>query len=295
MKIREGFFLILLLGSTGLMPSQASAAPQLSARVSSSELILGESVVLTVDIDWLQATENYTFVLPVPSVKNLVLKRQGESQETYQKGEALWARKTFVYEFTAEGAGAAAVESFSFNYVEPGTGASGTLQVPAFEIKVRKKGLPSIVLYAVAAFAGLLTAAILLHFKKQRHAARNAAPVSQLSMEERAAQALRQLPSVSSQEESLTKGGVVYQAYLVEKFQLPSTSFDLGQLVRRLEEKGVDAQDVKKSRQLVEKFREARYSGVPFSSSEVKEMLEEAASWIDRRKVIGAPAFSPKS
>lgn len=294
MKIREGFFPILVLVLTALMPDHASAAPQLSARVSSSELLMQESLLLTLDVDWLQEKENYTFVLPVPPVKNLILKRQGESQETYQKGEDLWARKTFVFEFTPESAGLAQIESFSFNYVEPETGTPGTLQVPAFEVKFKKRGLPQMVLFGIPAFAALFLVAVLLRFRK-RGAQRNAAPASQLSMEDRAAQALRQLPSVSSQEESMSKGGVVYQAYLAEKFQLGTASFDLRQLTQRLEGKGLDAQEIKKARQLVEKLREARYSGVPFSASEVKELLEEAASWIDRRKVIGTPASSSKS
>jgi|GEM_PF-5768000 len=295
MKIREGFFLIFVFALSALMPDYASAAPQISARVSSSELLFEEeSLLLTLDVDWLQAEENYTFVLPAPPVKNLILKRQGESQETYQKGEALWARKTFVFEFTPETPGMAKIESFSFNYVEPETGTPGTLQVPAFDVKVRKKGLPQIVLLLIPAVAGLLAARLFLYFRK-RTAQRNTASVSQLSMEDRAAQALRQLPAISSQEESLAKGGVVYQSYLVEKFQMGSVSFDLGELTQRLEAKGLDALEIKKSRQLVEKLREARYSGVPFSASEVKELLEESASWIERRKVIGTPASSSKS
>lgn len=290
MKKREGLLLVFLSCFISLLTPPASAAPQLSARVSSLTVFSDESLTLTLDVDWAQGSENYTFVLPVPPVKNLTLKRQGESQETYQQGNELRAKKTFVFEFVPVEPSSAAIESFSFNYVETEAGTPGVLQVPSFDIAVRKRGLPPVLLGGLAGCAGLVLGAVLFFIvkKKRRSGEKSSGPV--LSVEERASGALRQLPAVSSQEEALSKGGVVYQAYLTEKYSLPSASFDLAVLTKRLEEKGLDALEIKKSRQLVEKMREARYSGVPFSSSEVREILEEAASWIDRRKVIGASA-----
>lgn len=290
MTKREGRFLILFAWALTLAVPAAKAEPQLSSKVSSTAVYLDEKVLLTLEADWPQENANYSFILPVPAVKNLVLKRQGESQETYQKGDALWARKSLTFEFQPENAGPAVIESFSLQYVEPETGTPGSLQVPAYTLNVRKRGLPTGVKFAGAGAGALLAAACIFMALRRRGASAPKRSGPELSMEERVSQALRQLPAVSSQDEALTKGGVVFQSYLAEKFALASISFDMDQLNRRLEEKSVEALEVKRARKLVEKFREARYSGVPLTSSEVQEILEEAAAWVDRRKIVGAGA-----
>ncbi len=294
--MREGFILLFIILSSGFL-QEAYAEPQLSARVSSTQPVLDESLLVTLDIEWPQADGSYAFTLPQLPLKNLILKRQGESQETFQRGEGLGSRKTFVFEVFPEKKGAARIESFSLNYVESTSGASGTLTVPAFDIQVRAKGLPVLVkAVAGGALAVVVSLSVFLLALRRRSGRLHSGMGSpELSPEDRAAGALRQLPAVSSETEALSKGSVVFRSYLIEKFSLAHTGAEDSEIVRTLEEKGFEVSEIRAARRILEKFREARYSGVPLASSEVQSILEESASWIERRRILGAPAPSAKN
>ncbi len=293
--MREGLIPLFVILSAAFLPN-AWAEPQLTARVSSTQPVLDESLLVTLDIEWAQAEGSYAFTLPMLPLKNLILKRQGESQETFQKGDALAARKTFVFEVQPEKKGNARIESFALTYVESTSGSSGELKVPAFDIQVRAKGLPVIVKTLAAGALAVVAAlsVILMVLRGKRKRLNSARGPVELSLEDRAAGALRQLPAVSSESEALSKGGVVFRSYLLEKFALAQSSAGDAEIVRTLEDKSFDVSEVRAARRLLEKFREARYSGVPLASSEVQSILEESASWIERRRILGASAQSVK-
>lgn len=289
MKNAKAIYLSCLVWAVllGALAAEGRAEPQLTSKVSSQTIDVDDRLILKLEVQWPKEEGEYSFMPPDVPSKNLLFKLRGESEETFSLGGRIWSKKTFNYEFAPSGPGQAFLGPSGLPFVKSSTGEQGNLEIPEIQVKVKKQIDWKIAL-AAAFLAGGMCALLGTHLLKRKRTGQTEAPV--IPPEQRAAEAIRQLPLISSDQESLSKGGVVFHAYLQQKFNLASPAFELGDLDFQMEKAGMDSGEQKKVRRIVEKFREARYSGTALSASEVRDLLHESAAWIERRKIVDGQA-----
>lgn len=269
----------------------AGAAPRLEASLSPQELRQGERAVMTVEILWPQEEGAYSFIFPTLTLQNLVLVRQGESQETTSLQGVIMEKKTFTLEFAARDAGPSSVGSFGVSYTDAAGQPAGSLQVLEHKILVRKKEKPIPLIPVAAATICFASAAMAVGFMRLR-AKRipRIQPEESLSAAEQAIRRIREIADRQDQgapDQRAGEMGGQLKSFVASHYGLQSSRAAEGEIFRYLESKQVDSLEIQTLRTLFEKLHEVRYSGARLTDRDLRDFSEEIVRYLSGKRIAG--------
>jgi len=281
---------LILLGAS----VSAWAAPRLEVSLSPQELHPGESTQMTIEIFWPQDEGPYTFAFPSLSLKNLTLSRQGESEESASIQGAVWAKKTFVLELKAWEPGDGTVEGFPLNYTDAQGAAAGSLQVLAHTVRITAlPRSPRGVFAAAGGAAVVLLLAGLWGLRRMRGKRKKSAlPEENKSEAEKTILRIRQLAEASEKdpaETRLRQIGTALRSFVIAHYELGDAGLGENDMIRSLESKKQDSQEINILRELFARLHEVKYSGTRLTDRDLKEFSEEIVRYLSGKRVVGRP------
>jgi hypothetical protein len=283
--------LLLLLCLGIFFSSPLFAKPSLDTQLSADKISIDEMAEFTIQTAWPRQEAQYSFAIPELPVQNLTVVRQGQSQESFRKGEEDWVRKTFTYELKPSVTGKTGIREFEIPYIDPVLQKGGTLLVGAQELEVTKaplsnRQLLSISLTAAALFA-VGAAAFLVKARKPK-----AAPPETITPQQAAANKIKSLiqnAEAHDRTSMLSVIGAEFRDFLRENYQLPGPRMADDEVIAELKRKNVIVEDREKIKIIFNRLQEAQFMGAGVTADDLKLLQRDILQFVEGKKIYGNP------
>lgn len=280
--------LIALFGFYCLPTVFAASKPDFQSRLSSQKISMDESVEYSLQIDWPREEGTYAFALPILPLKNLVLERQGESQETYREGGIDRTRKSFVAVLRPLEKGEGAVEDFILSYVNTLSQNRGELLISTPRVKITPAPFRVNRAWILTAGAVLLlsTTGVLLIRKRKRAALDKAAvrTPQERAIEEILSQLRAEDFYRKDMKEKLHYISAQFRTFLPVIYNLNASRPSDREIVEELKGQEIPAEERRSVERLLKKLDEAKFMGQSLNEADLIAIKNEIETFAEGKR-----------
>ncbi len=275
------FFTITLIPA-----APAAVKPEVQTRISASAIHQDETVQFNLEIHWPREEGPYVFALPVLPLKNLVLERQGESQETYRKDGKDWSQKSFIAVLRPLAPGEGKIEDFVLPYVNTGSQESGELLVTAPHVKISKAPFKIKKEWGLAASAviGIPLAVIAIVRLRRKKKAPEVRSPEELAVENFLTHLRSESFNRDATKEKLHRAGSEFRNLLHSVYKIGPSRISERELIEELKRREIPADEWKTVSRLVEKLNEAKYMGQSLTDSDFSAIKKEIETFAEGKR-----------
>jgi hypothetical protein len=280
---------LILLSSVCCLPAAfAASKPEFQSKLSSLTINQDESVEYHLQTQWPRAEGSYAFSLPVLPLKNLVLERQGESQETYRVDGQDWTRKSFVAVLRPLEKGEGRVEDFILPYVNTLSQDKGELLITTPSLKIMPAPFKINPAWSLAAGAGLLlpTAGILLLRKRKSEALKKASlrTPQEHAVEEILFQLRAEDFNRKDLKEKLHQLSSRFRTFLPVIYGLKTPRPSDREILEELKTQELPAEERNFLERILKKLDEAKFMGQSLSESDFMALKKEIETFVEGKR-----------
>lgn len=281
--------LILIYSAFFIPAAPAAAKPEYQAEFSSSKINMDEPVEFRLLVTWPREEGPHSFALPVLPLKNLILERQGESQETYREGGKDWTQKSVTAIFRPLQKGEGAVEDFILPYVNTLTQEKGELLISTPRIKITAAPLKINPVWGFGAFGALLIFAAGWFLAQKRREAALKKAVAVRTPEELAVEKI--LSSLRAEDfirkdrkEKLHQISAEFRIFLPAVYQMNASRPTDREILEELKTRELPAEEWKIVERLLKKLDEAKFTGQSLSDSDLDGIRKEIEAFAEGKR-----------
>ena len=281
--------LLLFLYLGFFIAAPVFAKPEVDSSLTAQKISIQETTELKIEAFWPRQEAQYVFAFPELPVHNLTVIRQGQSQETFRKGEEDWIRKTFTFELKPEQTGKASIREFDLPYIDPVLQKGGKFEIPRFELEVTKAPLSgrAILLMSIGVASFFLLSALI--FLKVTHKPKVVETITPQQAAARKIQSLAMDAEADDRKGMLYVIGAEFRDFLTENYQLKTNKFSDDELLSELKSKNVVIEDREKIKKIFDRMQEAKYMGAKVTADELKILQRDILRFIEGKKIYGNP------
>lgn len=269
-----------------IVTSRAWSTPSFEVSLSQNEIRADQTAELKIQASWPTQEGAYSFGIPTPSLENLQLTNQAQSQETFSQNGQDWTRKTFTLELTPEKPGSGIIESFSITYINPSAldPAPGQFDIQTQSVKVIK--LP----YRMPSWLKLLLGgAVLL--------AIGGGGFALLRRRHQCAGMPNDCPKITFEEYCLgeaQKAGSIHdlshvlRSYLGRVYPELEKKSEL-EIISALPSSKVSSYEAKDLQRILNELAEAKFTGQSSGDHIFRNLQKTVMTYIESKRVVGAP------
>ena len=286
MPYRAKWFLLCLILMLGLPGPWALAVPRLKIDPPVKKIPLDQLAILKIRLEWPQDEGPYEINSREPTLENLTLEKQNQSQET---GAAV--RHTLTYEFRPVKKGAAVIDPFEVSYRKSETEPWIPLMIPEQNMTVVSSWPLRSILIGLLIAAGFL-ALILTGFKVRttlaaRNAARNRPPPDpKQRIYAKAEESIATFVSPDPKEKLIHWSNLL-RTVVVTYYDISDGKTTLAEVLSRLRSKGLLAGEWNEVSRLFEQLSEMQFSRQDIPAHALEQLQKTLLQYVRGKIIIG--------
>lgn len=271
----------------------AYAKPALKASLSAPKISIDQTLELLIEVEWPKSEAVYAFAFPKIPLTNFTIVREGQSQESFKRGEEDWVKKSFAFELKPTQKGTAAVQAFDLPYIDPILQKAGRASVPRLEAAITSEPLSQSQILALSIgaagtfFAGALF--FLIRGKRKKEADEKAAAITPQEAAARKFKSLVEAAEARDRKDMLHEIGVEFREFLAESYQLAVKNLTDAETLSTLKKKNVSIEEREKIEKIFKQLQETKFMGAAVTADNLRLLQREILQFIESKKVYGNP------